>query len=199
MPNITTKKEIIRKAAVKIFAKRGYYQSRISDIAKEANVAHGLIYHYFSSKEDVLLYIFQSAWKALIEYILKIRVETKDPVQCLDSVIEYMFKNFKNNPGLMKIMVMDIPRCDKFYNSENQELYNSFFVNVSNIISEGQKINAIRSDISPMVAAYMLNGVVDSIIRKYVYNNYFESENLDLDEIISQASRVLMQGFYKQK
>jgi TetR/AcrR family transcriptional regulator, fatty acid metabolism regulator protein len=199
MAEMVLKKEIIRKAAVKIFAKRGYYHCRISDIAKEARVAHGLIYHYFSSKEDVLLYIFRTAWTTLIDYVSKISIDAKDPVQSLNSIIAYMFKNFKNNPGLMRIMVMDIPRCDKFYNRENQELYNSFFAYLSNIIGEGQKCQAIRADISPTVASYMLLGIVDSIIRQYVYNNYFDSETFAIDDIINQATRVLMQGFCKQE
>ncbi len=191
---VTSKKEMIKNAAIKSFAKSGYYHCRISDIAREARVAHGLIYHYFSSKEDVLLYIFQSAWNNLLEYVNSIEQGKGDPLGKIEAVMEFMFKSFKNNMELMKILIMDIPRSDKFYNRENQELYNSVFMHIANIIGDGQQKSIFKDDMSPMVVSHILLGVVDSIIRQYVYNSYFEWENIAIGSIINQTTGVLFHG-----
>lgn len=190
----SSKRDAIMRAAIKVFSKKGYYNSRISDIARGANVAHGLIYHYFPSKEDVLLYIFQTAWSAMLDYLKVNAVSSKDPVGTLQKIITWIFTGYRNNPDLVKIMIMDVPRSEKFYNYDNQRLYNSFFECLEVVIREGQEKRVLTSDIAPSVASHIIHGVIDSIVRQYVYNPQFDARNLAVDEIIEQTKRTLLYG-----
>ena len=79
------KRRLLLDAAVRVFARKGYHASRVGDIAEEAGVAHGLLYHYFDSKEDVLRSVFRETWRALIETIESVE-EAGDPHPMLTSL-----------------------------------------------------------------------------------------------------------------
>jgi hypothetical protein len=103
-----------------------------------------------------------------------------------------IFRGYHNKPDLMKVLVMDIPRLNQFYNVENQKLYHSFFINLAKFFLEGQIRGAFRADISPMIAAFVIYGAVDMTIRQYVYNPEFRYENFPLEEARSQIMKLLI-------
>jgi len=189
-----SKRNLIMDAAIRIFAQRGYYKSRIHDIAKEADVAYGLFYHYFPSKEDILINIYQNAWNNLLGYIDHINRKTDEPFDRLRSVIRYIFRSFHRNPQLLKVLIMDVPRVDKFYNDENQHIFNLFFTRIAEIIEAGQKRGLIRKSHAPLIAAFIIHGSVDSIIRQYVYDPDFNLIEFSAMEITDQIAGVVFQG-----
>lgn len=192
-----SKDQLIIRSAIKVFAERGYYKSRISDIVHEANIAHGLFYHYFPSKEDILVTIFQKAWNNLIRYVDHIDKTTDDPFHKLKSIIGYILKSFQQSPDLLKVLIMDVPSIGKFYTEENQRIYHHFFKCVTAIIEEGQRRGLIRKEISPVIASYIIHGSVDSIIRQYVYNPEFDIGKSSVDDMIDMIFMTLQEGFLK--
>jgi TetR/AcrR family fatty acid metabolism transcriptional regulator len=189
------KDQLIIRSAIKVFAERGYYKSRISDIVQEANIAHGLFYHYFPSKEDILVTIFQKAWNNLIRYVDHLDDNTDDPLGKLKSVIGYILRSFQQSPDLLKVLIMDVPSIGKFYNDENQRIYHLFFKRVTTIIEEGQRRGLIRKEISPVIASYIIHGSVDSIIRQYVYNPEFDIGKSTVDDMVDKIFMTLKRGF----
>ncbi|MEA3221829.1 MAG: TetR/AcrR family transcriptional regulator [Thermodesulfobacteriota bacterium] len=165
-----TKRNLILNAAIKVFAQRGYYGSRVSDITEEAGIAYGLVYRYFRSKDDVLISIFEDRWSRYLKMIEKIDRDFFDPRDKLSSVIQYIFKSYQQNPDMMKVLIMDTPRLDKFYEEDNQRLYNQVFEKIASIVKEGQDKEIFRKALSPILGAYIFHGAVDAVIRQYVYN-----------------------------
>ncbi|MCP4752376.1 MAG: TetR/AcrR family transcriptional regulator [Proteobacteria bacterium] len=197
MNNSKTKKELILQAAVKVFAKRGYYNSRISDIVKEAGIAHGLFYHYFPSKEEILVTIFRFAFETVLAEMDGIDQAGGNALDKLKSLIGYMFKAFRQNPESYRVLIMDVPRLGKFYEEENQKLYNRFFSRIAEFIKEGQQKDLIADSVPPLVAAHILHGSVDAVIRQYEYNPVFKQENIPFETLIDRTIDLIFRGFEK--
>jgi len=193
------KRQMIIQAAVKVFARRGYFNSRVSDIVQEINAAQGLFYYYFRSKEDILQGIFQNAWRTLLDRVDRIDAEIDGPLNKLRAVVEYIFRTFRRNPDLMKVLIMDVPRLDLFYHEENQQLYNRFFWRLADLIKEGQGQNLVSQEVSPLVAAYILHGSVDALIRHHLYNPKFDTEAVPIEAAIDQVVQVVFKGLIQAK
>lgn len=192
--NAAEKKKLIIQASIKVIAKNGYQRSRISDIVKEAGIAHGLFYHYFPSKEDLLIGIFTNSWETMINYIKKINTNTQDIYEKIEKVIYFIVKSFEQNPDLMKILIMDVPRLEKFYLDSPQRLYHKFFDEVALIINQGQKKGLVRKDVDSDVLAFVLHGSVDSIIRQYVYNPKYCKKKISVERMKKQIHQILLDG-----
>lgn len=191
------KRRLIIQAATEVFAKHGYYNSRVSDIVKTVDAAQGVFYYYFRSKEEILVTIFRDAWNNLLTRIDRINAEQDGTLTKLRGIAEYIFRSFRHNPALMKVLIMDLPRLDRFYDDENQALYNRLFQEVAALVREGQDKGLINKEISPMIAAYIFHGAIDALIRHYLYNPSFDEAQVSIDEAVNQVVQVLFNGFIK--
>jgi len=188
------KRNHIRQAAVTVFARMGYHNSRVSDIAKEAEVAYGLFYHYFPSKDDVLIDIFQNAWTNLLKGLEHIDKKIENPVEKIKAVVKFSLDEYEKNPDLLKVIVMDVPRLDKFYSEENQRIFNRYFHRVSQMITKGQEAGVFNKDVSPQIISYLTLGAVDALIRQYVYNPSIKKGQGKVSKMTDQMVKVLVNG-----
>lgn len=194
-----SKRDIILNSAIKVIASKGYYSCRTLDISSDAGVAYGSLYQYFKSKEDILLSIFRERWGFLIKHVEKVNKTIPDPVDKLKAIFDYIFVSYELNPGLMKVMIIDIPRVRQFYTKEDRQLYKSFFMGVEKIFKEGQDKGIFRSDVSPTIATFVIYGAMDATIRQYVYNPDFNQKKFPLAEANRQIMIYLNNGILVQK
>lgn len=188
-----TKKEIIMKAAVKVIAAKGYHSCRTLDISTEAGVAYGSLYQYFKSKEDILLSIFQDTWNRMIHKINTLNKTEDSPVSKIIKVSDFIFKSQQQDPDLMKVMIMDLPRLNQFYSSEYQKLYQSFFIGIADIVADGQRRGQINNDVIPIIAAFAIFGAVDNAIRQHVFSDSgFESVRFSIAQARDQIAKLLI-------
>jgi TetR/AcrR family fatty acid metabolism transcriptional regulator len=192
--NSAPKKRLLVKAAIRIFAQRGYHNTRVSDIVREVGAAQGVFYYYFKSKDEALITIFEYAWRNLLKKMDDIDAASDNPWQKIKSLINYIFQSFQTNPDLMKVLIMDVPRLDRFYDQDTQMLYNEFFVKLSDVITEGQQSGMFDRSLLPLAAAYILHGAIDSLIRHHVFNPQFDAESIPADVAAQQALRILANG-----
>ena len=107
------KRRILLDAAVRVFARRGFHAARVGDIAEEAGVAHGLLYHYFSSKEEVLETIFNETWADLLEAVRDVE-ESGDPAQVqLRHVAAILLRSWRRDPDLVRVLVRGSTRSSQ--------------------------------------------------------------------------------------
>src|SRR5437868_8806409 len=132
-------------AAVRVFARKGYHASRVGDIAEEAGVAHGLLYHYFASKEDVLLSVFRETWRALIATIESVEEAGDPPREQLRKVAEILLRSWRRDPDLVRVLVLEVTRS-QLLAGEMDEIVASFAA-IQAIIERGQADGSIRSDL----------------------------------------------------
>ena len=162
------KTDLILDAAVKVFADKGYYGARVSDIAQEAGIAYGLVYHYFKNKEDLLISIFRHRWGQFDRAVRKIMEEKDDPREMIHSIVTFLFRSYKNNPKMIEVMILDVAKSTRFFNGENIKQFTDIFTLISEIVLRGQEQGIFKKDLDAKLAAYCLYGSVERIMLRWI-------------------------------
>ena len=117
------KKSLILNSAVRVFSEKGFHRCRISDIANQAGVAYGLVYHYFENKQEILQTIFEKNWGLLTKVIDTVEEQTDDLNQKLLLITSFMLDAYKLAPDIIQVMVMEIARSSKFLQKPKIEAF----------------------------------------------------------------------------
>jgi TetR/AcrR family transcriptional regulator, fatty acid metabolism regulator protein len=160
------KRDVILGAAVRVFARRGYHGSRVGDIAVEAGVAHGLLYHYFSSKDEVLQTIFRENWGQLLERFRAVERADEPADEKLEGVAKILLRTWRNDPDLVTVMVREVARSRHL--QEEVEGVREAFVIVERIVVQGQKEGRFRADLDPRLASWLVYGGLEEILTGWV-------------------------------
>jgi TetR/AcrR family transcriptional regulator, fatty acid metabolism regulator protein len=105
------KRRLILDAAVRVFATRGFHHCRVSDVADEAGVAYGLVYHYFSSKEEILNTLFLERWQIMLDAIADIDARDLTARDKLYGVAGFIIDSYRHDPDLMKVIIVEVTRA----------------------------------------------------------------------------------------
>lgn len=175
-------------AAIHVIAERGYHNTRISDIAKEAGVAYGLVYHYFGSKENIMYKILDEITKKFSEKIDKINLENISTLEKLAKISDYMFDTYLASKDVIKLLVNEIvkePKVDK-------DLFISkrILERIREIIQTGKEKKEIDSDIDPKIYTLVFFGSIQMLLVSLV-SDYYQSETS------SQTIKKFRQQFKK--
>jgi len=177
----------ILDAAVRAFAKRGYHASRVSDIAEEAGVAYGLVYHYFESKEAVLEAIFTDTWGTMLEAIRSVEETETSPREQLRKTAAIVLRTWRNDPDLVRVLVREVTRRGEQLQREVGEIALAFEA-LERIVRRGQESGAFRTDIEPRLAAWILYGALEEILTGWVLGQLPDGE-----DAVAEAERAVVQ------
>jgi TetR/AcrR family fatty acid metabolism transcriptional regulator len=160
------KRRQILDAAVRVFARKGFHTSRVGDIAEEAGVAHGLLYHYFSSKDEVLETVFRENWAVLLERIHAVEESGESAREQLRHVAAILLRTWLHEPDVVRVLVREIARSP-----EVQERIGELVKPLGSIrrmIERGQKAGELRPDVDPALAAIVFYGGIDELLTGWV-------------------------------
>ena len=180
------KRRLLLQAAVRVFARKGYHASRISDIAEEAGVAYGLLYHYFDSKEEVLRNVFRETWRALIDTIKSVEQAGDPPREQLRKVAEILLRSWRRDPDLVRVLVLEVTRSQHLP-GEMDEIVASFAA-IQEIVERGQADGSIRSDLDARLASYVFYGAIDELLTGWVLGRLPDS-----DDDLARAERTVVE------
>jgi AcrR family transcriptional regulator len=180
------KRRLLLDAAVRVFARKGYHAARVGDIAEEAGVAYGLLYHYFSSKEEVLRNVFRETWRALIATIESVERGEDTPREQLRKVAEILLRSWKRDPDLVRVLVLEVTRS-QLLAGEMDEIVASFSV-IQAIVERGQADGSIRGDLDARLASYVFYGAIDELLTGWVLGRLPDS-----DEDLARAERTVVE------
>ena len=169
------KRRVILDAAVRVFARRGFHASRVGDIAEEAGVAHGLLYHYFSSKDAVLETIFREHWTALLERIHAVEASGDAPVEQLRGIVRAMFHGWVREPDVVRVVIREIARSSEV-SQRVGELVKPIGA-IRRIFERGQEAGDFRRDLEADTAAVIVYGAIDELITGWVLGRLPSSED----------------------
>ncbi|HEY6148896.1 MAG TPA: TetR/AcrR family transcriptional regulator [Gaiellaceae bacterium] len=169
------KRRLLLDAAVRVFARKGYHAARIGDIAEEAGVAYGLLYHYFSSKEEVLRSVFRETWRALIQTIRSVEDGDDPPREQLRKVAEILLRSWRREPELVRVLVLEVTRSSLLA-GEMDEVVASFAA-IQAIVERGQADGSIRTDLDARLASYVFYGAIDELLTGWVLGRLPDSED----------------------
>ena len=160
------KRKTLLDAAVRVFARAGYHGSRVGDIAEEAGVAHGLLYHYFASKEEVLQTIFRENWGELIARFRAVEAADEPAGEKLEGIAKILLRTWRNDPDLVTVMVREVARSPQL-EIQVVEVREAFVI-VQRVVEQGQRDGAFRSDLDARLASWILYGGLEEVLTGWV-------------------------------
>ena len=175
------KRRLILDAAVRVFARQGFHQTRVSDIADEAGVAYGLVYHYFSSKDEVLNELFTERWSLLLGAIEEADRTGAGPREKLAAVAGFIFDSYRHDPELMKVIIVEVTRAANSFGQTHLEQIRRAYESIAKIVADGQESGAFRADVAPMFASMAFYGAIEQLLSGWIFGTIPASET-DFDE-----------------
>jgi AcrR family transcriptional regulator len=169
------KRKLILDAAIRVFAEHGYHGARVGDIAEDAGVAHGLLYHYFASKDDVLRTIFTENWGALIARFRAVEASGEPAPDKLEGIAKILLRTWRNDPALVTVMVREVARSQQLQDRVD-EIREAFAI-VQRIIEEGQATGAFRGDVDARLASWLFYGGLEEVLTGWVLGQLPDGED----------------------
>jgi len=167
----------ILDAAVRVFARQGFHATRVSDIADEAGVAYGLVYHYFPSKEAVLNELFAERWSLLLGAIEEADGAGGPHRERLAAVAGFIVDSYRYDPNLMKVIIVEVTRAANSFGQTHLAEIRRAYESIAKIVADGQKEGAFRTDISPLFASMTFYGAVEQLLSGWIFDVIPTSES----------------------
>jgi AcrR family transcriptional regulator len=180
------KRRLILAAAVRVFARKGYHSSRVGDIAEEAGVAHGLLYHYFASKEDVLETVFRETWRQLLDAVREVEESGAPAREQLRQVSAILLRSWRRDPDLVRVLVREVARSPQM--QRQVEEIGQAFSAIERIVARGQADGELRTDLDPRLASWIFYGALEEILTGWVLGQL-----PDGDEEVARAERTVVE------
>jgi TetR/AcrR family fatty acid metabolism transcriptional regulator len=185
------KRDRILKAAVKVFAKNGFYATRVSEIAKAAGVADGTIYLYFKNKDDVLITIFEDGIQQLLA-ILRDVAAAQEPFDArIKRIIELQLGLLEDQRDLAEVITVNLRQSSTLLKQYAAPLFMEYIDVIAGLIREGQKQGAFRKDVNARVVARSLFGALDAILLTWALG---EADPASLRKAASHCASLFLDG-----
>jgi AcrR family transcriptional regulator len=178
-------------AAVRVFARKGFHASRVGDIAEEAGVAHGLLYHYFRSKEEVLETIFSDAWGVLATETDRIETSGVALREQLRRFARIYLGSWLVTPELIAVLVREIARSSSM--DSRVEDVGGIFRSLQRMIETAQKRGEVRSDCNSRLASWVVYGALEEILTGWVLGQ-LPAEEDDVERAVVTVVDVAYAG-----
>jgi len=185
------KRTRILDAAIRVFAQHGYHEARVGDIAEDAGVAHGLLYHYFASKDDVLRTIFVENWGQLIARFRVVELSNEPAGEKLEGIAKILLRTWRNDPALVTVMVREVARSHQLQDRVD-EVREAFAI-VQRIVEEGQVAGVFRRDVDARLASWLFYGGLEEVLTGWVLGQLPDSED-DVASAERTAVDVALRG-----
>jgi TetR/AcrR family fatty acid metabolism transcriptional regulator len=167
MPDPDKPQQII-DAAVRVFARSGYYNSRVSDIAREAGIAAGTIYLYFKTKDDILVTLFREKMAQWVAFVRREIAGEPDAIAKLRKVVALHFRVLEDNPDLAEVVQIELRQGQKFFRGASAHEISAYFALIGSVLEEGVAAGLIRADVPVKIATKTLFGAMDQLATSWV-------------------------------
>ena len=182
----TDKRTLILDAAIRVFAEHGYHGARVGDIAEDAGVAHGLLYHYFASKDEVLRTIFVENWGELIGRFRAVEDADESASEKLEGIAKILLRTWRNDPALVTVMVREVARSQQLQ-AQVTEVREAFAI-VERVIEQGQTQGTFRADVDAQLASWIFYGGLEEVLTGWVLGQLPDGE-----EDVTRAERTAIE------
>ncbi|HEX5224124.1 MAG TPA: TetR/AcrR family transcriptional regulator [Solirubrobacteraceae bacterium] len=164
------KRRLILDAAVRVFARQGFHACRVSDIADEAGVAYGLVYHYFDSKDEVLDTLFLERWNVMLDLIRTVDAEDKPVREKLLAIASFIVESYHHDPDLMKVIIVEVTRAANSFGDTHIGTIREAYELIGGMIVKAQEEGTFRREIEPRFAAMAFYGVIEQLLTGWIFD-----------------------------
>jgi len=184
------KPQQIIEAAVRVFAREGYYNSRVSDIAREAGIAAGTIYLYFRTKDDILVTLFRDKMAEFVSALRKAIAGEPDAASKVRRLVSLHFSMLEENPDLAEVVQVELRQGQKFFRGASSQEIGAYFALIGSVLEEGVAEGRFRSSLPVKVATKMLFGAMDQMATSWVLGK----RGYQLVDTADAVAEIFLQG-----
>ncbi len=163
------KRRLILDAAVRVFARQGFHACRVSDIADEAGVAYGLVYHYFASKDEVLDTLFLERWNVMLELIREVDAKPIAVREKLSEIASFIVDSYRHDPDLMKVIIVEVTRAANSFGQTHLGQIRAAYELIGEIVTEAQANGVFNPQIEPLFAAMAFYGAIEQLLTGWIF------------------------------
>jgi TetR/AcrR family transcriptional regulator, fatty acid metabolism regulator protein len=168
-PGSVDKRRLILDAAIRVFANRGFHHCRVSDVADEAGVAYGLVYHYFGSKEEILNQLFLERWQLMLDAIAEVDRRDASARDKLYDVASFIIDSYRHEPELMKVIIMEVTRAANTFGRAHLEKIREAYAMIAAIVEDSRRDGSFKEDISAEFAAMCFYGAIEQLLSGWIF------------------------------
>jgi AcrR family transcriptional regulator len=180
------KRRQLLDAAVRVFARKGFHASRVGDIAEEAGVAHGLLYHYFKSKDQVLEAVFHENWSILLARIESVEESAEPSADQLRHIAAIVLRTWLHLPDVVRVVIQEFGRSPEL--AERIGELTLPIDAIQRVIARGIERGEFRQDIDPVFAATVVYGSIDELLTGWVLGRLPSDE-----DAVARAEQTLVE------
>jgi TetR/AcrR family transcriptional regulator, fatty acid metabolism regulator protein len=163
------KRRLILDAAVRVFARQGFHTCRVSDIADEAGVAYGLVYHYFQSKDEVLDTLFLERWELMLAAIDEIDAQPISAREKLGAIASFIVDSYRHDRDLMKVIIVEVTRAANTFGQTHLPEIRKAYQRIADIVEAAQADGTFRDTVSPQFAAMAFYGAIEQVLTGWIF------------------------------
>ena len=187
---IGDKREAILRSAIKVFARKGFFNAKVADVAKDASIADGTVYLYFKSKDEILHSIFDQAMERFIDEGRSELANIKSPVDKLRKIAELHLARLGADRDLAVVFQVELRGSTKFMREFSAAGFHDYLEVIRKTIDEGQRAGVFRSDIKPVVCAKILYGSLDEMVTNWILSK----KPYSLEPMAGEVLKVFLKG-----
>jgi TetR/AcrR family fatty acid metabolism transcriptional regulator len=185
------KRRAILKAATRVFARKGFVGTRVGDIAREAGIAYGLIYHYFDNKDAILHSLFAESWGLSIKVVQDIDAQGGDLRAKLVGIVDFFLQAWRLEPDLVEVVMREVLRSPKFLEADNFDHFKRIFVQLERILRE--HADELRPGTDPRLTALLFLGSLEILLTGFVARELLGED----PETIASSGTALVDTFLR--
>jgi TetR/AcrR family fatty acid metabolism transcriptional regulator len=170
-PDAVDKRRLILDAGIRVFARKGFHHCRVSDVADEAGVAYGLVYHYFDSKEEILNRLFTERWQLMLDAIVEIDARRDLTArEKLYEVASFIIDSYRYEPELMKVIIVEVTRAANTFGRLHLPKIREAYSLIGGIVDQARRDGSFKSDISAEFAAMCFYGAIEQLLSAWIFD-----------------------------
>ena len=185
------KKDTIIHAAIKVFAGKGFFNSKVADVAREAGVADGTIYLYFKNKDDLLISLFETKMEEILHRFQGILEQPLTPPQKLERFIDLYFQMIREDKELAEVFQVELRQSSKFLKQYHNQKFLDFLGIIERIIRDGRDSGDFRSDTRIHTVKIAIFGALDELAREWIL---IQGESNELEGYAAELTKIFIKG-----
>jgi TetR/AcrR family fatty acid metabolism transcriptional regulator len=192
------KESVIFQAALRTIKQKGFHKARMSDIAREAEISYGLVYHYFKNKEDLFDAILNKWWDGLFQLMADISKREHDVHKKLRHIIDHFLDTYQSNPELVNIFITEISRSTTNLTLNRLDHFKKFMSLTEAVIAEGQDKGILRGDFKARYLTNIFLGSLETFVTTMVFADQKIRGNTQKNKIAESILEVFLNGARSQ-
>lgn len=188
------RRRVILRAAVEVFSRKGYHGCRIQDVAKEAGVAYGLVYHYFKNKDELLESVFASGWQNFLSRVQG-AIDTEQPVtERVRGIVHVAFEAYRRDPRGVKVLILEVGRSPAGGAVNRGGAFTSVIIAATQMFMAAQAKGELPAHLEPTLCATMLFGSIEMGLTSFVMGLLDKKDDAAIDRARDQVAETFLHG-----